>query len=319
MKVPEAGQAATEVEPPYRAGLLPFLLEDPVEGGPMPCALYYPTEDPTGRVRKGFHELDATQGAAPAPGRFPLILFSHGTGGSLYGHHDTLTHLARHGMLVGAVLHPRDNFLDQSGFGTDLQYVGRSHHVVALLEHLLAAHGAKVDAARISAAGFSAGAFTAIVLLGGRPDFTRLDDYCRAYPDDKVMCSRAPARRLKPDLDYRAEPRVRAGFLMAPALGFLFERDDLAAVRAPLRIWRAGADEILREPFNAERYRALLPVAPEYETLEGVGHYAFLAPCSDALRKAIPAVCADPPGIDRAAIHRRLNDDMLAFFRRTLV
>jgi predicted dienelactone hydrolase len=312
--------AASAGMPPYRAGLQPFLLEDPVEGGPMPSVLYYPTLDAPGSLRKGFYELDARQGAAPAPGKFPLILFSHGTGGSLYGHHDSLTHLARQGMLAAAALHPRDNFLDQTGFGTDLQYVGRAHHVVTLLEHLLAheAHALSIDAARIGVAGFSAGGFTAIVLLGGRPDFTRLDDYCRAHPDDRVMCSRAPARRLKPGLDYIAEPRVKAAFLMAPALGFLFEREDLAAVTAPVRIYRAGDDELLREPYASERYRALLPNAPEYEIVEGAGHYIFLAPCSEKLRQALPAVCADPPGIDRAAFHRRLNGEMVAFFRRTL-
>ncbi len=305
-------------EPPFRAGLYPFLLKDPVEGGPMPAALYYPTLDPPGAVRKGFYQIDATQGALPAEGRFPLILFSHGTGGSLYGHHDSLSHLARHGMLAAAALHPRDNFLDQTGFGTDLQYVGRAHHMVTLLDHLLEAHAPFIDTTRIGAAGFSAGGFTAMVLLGGRPDFTRLDEYCRIHPDDRVMCSRAPARRLKPELDYVAEPRVKAAFLMAPALGFLFERDELAAVRAPVRIYRAGADELLREPYNSERYCALLPTPPEYEVVEGAGHYIFLAPCTDALRQALPAVCADPPGIDRVAFHRRLNDEMVAFFRRAL-
>jgi predicted dienelactone hydrolase len=52
--------------------------------------------------------------------------------------------------------------------------------------------------------------------------------------------------------------------------------------------------------------------------IEGAGHYVFLAPCSEALRAAVPEICSDPPGIDRAVIHARLNAEMVDFFRRTL-
>ncbi len=52
--------------------------------------------------------------------------------------------------------------------------------------------------------------------------------------------------------------------------------------------------------------------------IEGAGHFVFLAPCSAALARAVPAICTDPPGIDRVAIHEKLNAEMAAFFRRTL-
>jgi len=39
---------------------------------------------------------------------------------------------------------------------------------------------------------------------------------------------------------------------------------------------------------------------------------------ASALAKDAPAICTDPPGIDRAAIHKRINEDAVAFFDRTL-
>jgi hypothetical protein len=46
--------------------------------------------------------------------------------------------------------------------------------------------------------------------------------------------------------------------------------------------------------------------------------FVFLAPCPSAFAARIPIICTDPPGVDRAAIHSRLNTEMIDFFRRTL-
>ena len=71
------------------------------------------------------------------------------------------------------------------------------------------------------------------------------------------------------------------------------------------------------------RYNALL-IAPLIRTLARIkmvpeaGHYVFLSPCSDELAREEPDICRDPPGTDRVAVHRRLNADALAFFRKSL-
>ena len=75
---------------------------------------------------------------------------------------------------------------------------------------------------------------------------------------------------------------------------------------------------MLPHPWNAERVRALLPLPPRYTVIEGAGHFVFLAPCPASLAASVPEICRDPPGIDRAAIHRELNAEMVAFFRGTL-
>jgi predicted dienelactone hydrolase len=307
----------------FSAGIANIVLKDPVEGGRMQGVVVYPTRA-TGRpIERGPFTIDAVPDAAPVQDRFPLIIFSHGTGGSELGHHDSLTALARAGFVAAAIQHPRDNVRDDSGFGTDLQIIGRAHHIVAFVDGVLAdpRFASGIDRTRIGIAGFSAGGYTALLSIGGRPNFALRADYARAVPDDPLTqrARAAEGRYSKPGLAIVAEPRVRSAFVMAPALGHLFDKEGLADVRVPVRLYRAGADEVLRHPWNAERVRLALPTAPEYEVLEGAGHYIFLAPCSPSLRAALPALCTDPPGIDREAIHKKLNADMVAFFRRTLV
>jgi predicted dienelactone hydrolase len=306
----------------FGAGFLDLQLTHPVEGGPMAAIVFYPTKPDGGSTQVGPFTIAATRGSAPAPGPYPLIVHSHGTGGSHLGHHDTLAALARAGFVAAAVEHPRDNYRDDSGFATDLQIIGRPHHIVALIDGVLAhpTMGPLVDRARIGMAGFSAGGYTALLIAGAVPDFSLQEAYRRAVPNDPMRrrADAADKRRRKPDLELVADPRVKAIFVMAPALGYVFDKAGLAKVEVPVRLYRPTADEILAHPWNAERIAQMLPKPPEYSLIEKAGHYVFLPPCPPMLASRIPEICKDPSGIDRAAIHARVNAEMIEFFRRTL-
>jgi predicted dienelactone hydrolase len=282
----------------FSAGIANATLVDPVEGGPMAAIVVYPTTAPAGSTDLGPFHIAATRDARPAPGRFPLVVLSHGTGGSALGHHDSLTALARAGFVAAAVDHPRDNYRDDSGFGTDLQTLGRPHHIVALIDFVLtnSRFAAMVDPQRIGMAGFSAGGYTTLVIAGARPNLALRAEYRRAVPEDPLMrrVDAASTQPHRPGLEIVADPRVRAAFVMAPALGFVFDRAGLADVHVPIRLYRAGADEVLPHPWHAERVRQMLPTPPEYVVIENTGHYVFLAPCSEALAAAVPEICNDP-------------------------
>lgn len=306
----------------YSAGIMDLALTDPVEGGPMRGVIVYPAGVQGPPTQRGLFTVDATADAPPSTGSFPLIVVSHGTGGSVLGHHDSMTALARAGFVVASVEHPRDNFRDDSGFGTDLQVIGRAHHIVALIDGVLAHAkiGGLVDPSRIAMAGHSAGGYTALLVAGAVPNYALMEDYRKAVPSDplRARADAVSSFRRKPDLNYVADPRVRAIFLMAPAAGYIFDRNGLSKVQIPVRLYRPSTDELLAHPWNAERIASMLPRQPEYEVLEGAGHFVFLAPCSPAFAAQVPIICADPPGIDRVAFHRRLNDEMIDFFRRKL-
>jgi predicted dienelactone hydrolase len=306
----------------FEAGFVDLALTDPVEGGPMPAIVVYPTRSAAGTTRLGPITISAGREAPPAPGPHPLIVFSHGTGGSNLGHHDSLTALSRAGFVAAAVQHPRDNYRDDSGFATDLQLVGRAHHIVALIDGLVAhpTVGPLIDRGRIGMVGHSAGGYTALLIAGAVPNFALAKAYREAVPFDpyRQRAEAVGAQRRKPDLQYVADPRVRAVVLLAPAIGYAFDRAALANVHVPVRLYRPAADEMLPHPWHAERIAQSLPVPPEYQVLDRSGHFVFLAPCSWEFAWIAKQICTDPPGVDRAAVHERLNAEMAAFFRRSL-
>jgi len=46
----------------------------------------------------------------------------------------------------------------------------------------------------------------------------------------------------------------------------------------------------------------------------GAGHFAFVAPCSEALARVAASLCGNPPGFDRVAFHRDFNRSVVGFF-----
>lgn len=319
-------------------GFAPITIHDPVGGGTMPGYVFYPSTEPSKTTWRGPYELHASPDAPVLPGAKPLVVISHGHGGSDLGHHDLAVYLASHGFVVATLQHPRDNFKDASGDGHPEVMVGRPIQVQATISMLLTDPHWKrlIDPDRIGVAGFSNGGYTSLLLVGAVPQFMRFVSYCKAHPDDPGICGaaqqlEAEAARHGQTLEQAMtsmqgdlhrwgstdDPRIKAAFAMAPQ-SLVFDKAGLASIDRPVFLYYGQDDEVLRPAYN------VLHIAPMIKTLAGIrmipkaGHYVFLSPCSPQLTKEAPAICTDPPGVDRAAVHRQVDADALAFFRKAL-
>ena len=56
----------------------------------------------------------------------------------------------------------------------------------------------------------------------------------------------------------------------------------------------------------------------EEHVVPGQDHHIFLAPCSAALASAVPQICHDNPGFNRAVFHQSFNQSVVAFFTKEL-
>lgn len=302
------------------AGLRLVELKDPVAGGPMKAAVFYPSTAPSSVTRMGPLEIAADKDAPWQAGRHPVVLLSHGNGGSMFSHHDTATALARQGFVVAAVEHPGDNTRDKSGLGTDRVLAGRGLQVSALLDFLLRDAGLApaVDPARIGVAGFSAGGYTALVLAGARPKFELLKTYCAKAAGSPLCEGGGQVVVSSPPLVARADTRIRAAFVMSP-VGAFFDADSLAGVAVPVELRSAADDAVLPAAGNASLVeKSLRGNLTRHVTVPSAGHFVFLAPCNPAMKSIAPALCTDPAGVDRQAVHDQLNQDAAAFFRARL-
>ena len=133
----------------------------------------------------------AAPGAQFAPGKFPLILLSHGTGGSAPMLAWLGTALAAHGYVAAAVNHPGNNALESytpEGFSL---WWERTKDLSEVIDHLLADpdFGSRIDPQRIGAAGFSLGGYTMIEMAGGITDRDAFQQFCKAHAADSTCKS----------------------------------------------------------------------------------------------------------------------------------
>lgn len=251
----------------------------------------------------------------------PLIVISHGNGGEFRGHADTARALADAGFVVAALSHPGDNYRDMS---RSTQLTGRAPQLSRLMDYMTDASFRQispvaVDAGRIGAFGFSAGGFTVATAIGGVSDLAAIRSHCGSHPGE-FACRLLSFQPIDPE-SWRpgaADGRIRAAVIAAPALGYSFTDESLAAIRIPVQLWQAQDDQILPSPYNVEPLRDRLAGPLDYRVVDHAGHYDFLPPCSPALAAAAPQICAPTPGFDRAAFHDAFNHEVVQFFRTHL-
>ena len=314
-------------------GIDTFRIEDPIGHRAMEGYIVYPAKTARPQAATatfGPYEVQARRHAPVRPGRYPLVVISHGSGGSALGHHDLAEVLARDGFIVASITHPKDNFADTSGIGTPDVFTGRPRQISAVLDGLLAgAWGSHIDAHRIGVAGFSAGGYTALVLAGAVPRFDSLFGYCGRHPHDANLCrfgadkhspeAQAALDRQQRDFDRSAplrDRRIEAVFVMSP-LSVFFDKTSLEGVRVPVFLAFGDQDDILLPEENARRIRSWLRDVT-VRTIAGAGHWTFLAPCSDALASLAREICIDPPAVDRKRIHAQLDAEASRFFASRL-
>src|ERR1700722_1114714 len=219
--------------PALSAGFEQVTVPDP-SGPPLEVGIWYPSQDPATSQRLEAFEQSVANGGAVAGRGLPLIVMSHGTGGSFEGHYDTALALAEAGFVVAAVTHTGDNYRDQSQVG---RLDNRPRHIKVLIDYMLASweHHEALDPARVGMFGFSAGGFTALVAIGGTPDMSTVAPYCAAHPDEwscRMLRERkinVSADRSKAAPNWVHDPRIVAAVIAAPAVGYAFSSEALAA------------------------------------------------------------------------------------------
>ena len=165
----------------------------------FPVLLLYPGESDgaaSSPLALGPFAVSATPGLTPAEGAFPMVVISHGRGGTNLGYFGIAEHLAARGIMVALPLHDGDNYLDDSRSEADITLELRPRHVSLTLDALAADDvlGAQVMPETVALIGHSMGGYTVLAAAGGHP-FT-----LNGQP-----------------VATTADPRVKAVVLLAPA------------------------------------------------------------------------------------------------------
>lgn len=304
----------------------------PAADGSVMTEVLIPTDKPV--FTGGF----AARNAVLEPGgRRPLILLSHGTGGSGLQMMWLARRLAAAGYIVAAVDHhgntAAEDAFDARGFRLPWE---RARDLSAVLDQLLAhpRFGEAIDPGRIGAAGFSLGGYTVVALAGGRTSLEQLEAFC-AGPSRDATCdpqaeyqeANAEFERLRAsDSGVQAaireaggafgDPRISSVAALAPALGQAFTPESLSAISLPVLIIGAEADATAPVATNAGTLAERIKGA-ETLVLPDATHYVFLNACTSRGQRFVP-VCKDAKGADRLALHEAAAEAVIRHFNATL-
>lgn len=302
--------------PAAAAGLKLLTVPADANGPAISVAVWYPSSDKPAPVMFGPFTALAAQDGKIDGGALPLIVVSHGRGGSFVVHHDTAEHLADAGFVVAALNHPGDNARDKSLFYDLSIYVQRPLDVKRVIDYLAVAvpWATTIDPNRIGIYGYSRGGYTALVAIGADPDFALGLPQCKLETNkvcDQIRAQQYPKEPLTHDR------RIKAAVVADP-LSVFFTADTLAGITIPVQLWASekGGDGV--EPKTVEAVNAALKAPHTFTKVQSAQHFSFLTVCPAALADEAPVICKDPPGFDRTQFHQQLNDAITGFFRAHL-
>lgn len=317
-------------------------LRDAQHGSQVRVTVWYPAVDGAKEERidlgpsgKPLFIVDAVaQGAAFADTKqHPVILLSHGFGGTARMMGWFGVPLARAGYVVVAVDHPGNNGVDKMTAAGATLFWDRAEDLHAALDKVIADPlvGPHVDPHRVGVSGFSAGGYTALVAAGARGNVARLMEFCRANPQDGICLPQKEfPLTVKQSVDTMNSPELasevahagddhsiadlRAVFAIAPAIIQELTPESLAGIKAPVAIILGSADPVAPPATNGLVAAKIIPDV-ELKVLPGVGHYDFLSTCTPAGKAVVP-ICADT--VPQGPTHDAAIEMATTFFKRTL-
>ena len=315
---------------------------------PLQTVVWYPTDDSIrvvewvrGPAGAPFFRLGSSSLDAPIPPnsrRRPLVVLSHGNGGSgaMLGWLGEA--LASSGYIVAAVDHHGNTSSESApaaaGF---VLWWERARDVSAVIDRMLAdsTFGPRIDAHAIGVAGFALGGYTALELAGARTSVAAWRAFCRSDAGDSHEGFCGPQPEF-PDLDVAfakvrddsvvkaalaresmsfQDNRIRGIYAIAP-LGRMLTEASLSRIRIPVRIVVGTDDHTAPANTNGQYLAARIPGA-QLRLLTGAGHYNFIAECTAAGTVKFPELCR-ASAADRGAMHRLVETDAVRFFNAVL-
>ncbi len=340
----------------YKVGKRTFPFVDPKRAhwskkGPRPLRteLWYPAAEETQQAtffiaeQKPLFKFDPIAIDAdmhPGPASFPLIVLSHGTGGSALQMGWLARSLAEHGFIAAAVNHHGNNTLEPylvQGFSLWWERAKDLTHVIDCLLNDVVMLKDKIDTSRIGVAGFSLGGCSAVIVLGGRCNLDHFDAFCASSERDSICDGPqefpglgkaiTSLKQTNPDFrdslashgDSYQDPRVKAAFIMAPALAMAFSDSDLAKIDKPVHVVVPPNDNAVPPKTNGHRFAEHIPGASLDVLQCPADHYVFLCEATTLGRQLYPQYCVDTETVSRRDIHQNVSQQAVQFFENQLV
>jgi dienelactone hydrolase len=317
------------------------IVERAGEKGRVPLTVFYPTAQAEQPVKKGPFDFSLAVNAQPDPGPHPLVLISHGSGGSPWVHVDLARTLVENGFVVVMPEHHQDNYKDFSNPGPSswkLRPAEVSQAIDLIAQDPLL--GPVTSTEKVGVYGGSAGGHTALSLAGGQWSPARFRDHCEAHiAEDFSSCVGFIIRlnggwldglkkqvakvvirwRFGDATPYRHEDRRIRAVIAAVPFAADFDLSTLVTPPVPLGLILARQDINQIPRFHGLAVQRVCETCTTVADLPQAGHGVMLSPLPPlgATDSIAFQLLGDPPGFERKqlpALHQKVAN----FFKQHL-
>jgi predicted dienelactone hydrolase len=312
-----------------------------MDDGPLPLrwSAWYPAAEgavetqitvPPGRALYSLGLLGVDAALSETLARYPVVILSHGTGGSASGLGWLAAALAANGFVALGVDHHGNTATEAYRPEAFLCWWERARDLTVLLDRLSAdgPFADRLDLSQVTAAGFSLGGYTALALAGAITQTDRVMAFVRQYPfasgpkempdlasqiEPLLTSSRVfRASWDRQSLNYRDE-RVAAVVAIAPAPPVRgFTEESLRGIDCPVTLLCGEADREAPYDLCAVWLQERLPNSRLQSLGVDVGHYTLLPEGTETARRSNPDLWVDAPGVVRSDVHRTAVEMTLA-------
>ena len=311
-------------------------LKDPNGSRTLHVGVWYPSADvgPVNPVGENavFFGVPSIVDARPDGGSHPLVVLSHGYGGSWRNLGWVAQAQVEQGYVVAVPDHPGTTTFNRKP-AEAAKLWERPHDLSRVIDAFVAdpTTAGEIDDGRIAAIGHSLGGWTVAALGGARSDVAGYVLDCQTETDlractllKELGVVAGNQSNLAADL---SDPRVGAIVSLDLGLARGFTPESLAAFKIPVLVFGAGVD-IGGLPAMLESGSLVenLPAATtRYAEIPDAMHFTFMQVCKpgavEIIKNEEPGeefVCQDPGPRDRSAIHREVTDKIVAFLAQSI-
>ncbi len=317
------------------------LMELAGESARVPMEVFYRTTQIEGLQKRGPFEFSLAVNAAPESGLHPLVIISHGSGGSPWVHLDLARTLVENGFMVVIPLHHGDNYKDTSEPGPNswkLRPAEVSQAINQIANDPVLSLVTSTD--KVGVFGGSAGGHTALSLAGAQWSPARFRDHCEAHITEdfsscvgfitrlnggwldgvKIQAAMAVIRyRFSDTTLYSHEDRRIRAVIAAVPFAADFDLSTLVKPKIPLGLILAGKDINQIPRFHGQVVQKICQTCVTIADMPQAGHGMMLSPLPPlgAADSISSQLLSDPPGFERSsllALHLKIAE----FFKQHL-
>lgn len=273
-------------------GLKTLDINDVINKINFACHIFYPTQKIPKDLNLGPYTISVANNAEVLKSNLPLILLSHGSGGTYLAYRDLIFSLVQDGYVVVCPLHFGNHRDDNHLSGDKKNLILRPVHLKLTLDNVLKTPDFKTD--QIGFIGHSMGGYAGITLAGGEPWLSH---------EEKLPTGN--------------DKRIKVYILLSPAAGYFQAPNSLDKITAPLQIW-VGENDEFTPLWQAQLVRdlALNSKCIDFHLVKNGNHFCFLSSYPKSLSHLQPA--KDLPGFDRVEYQRIFFPEVKRFLNTFL-